>query len=127
MIMKEIYKALIGYEKSYEISNFGNVRSVEREMLLFGKQKKVLESQTIKTRPHCKGYRRFTVWKNGILDTIYVHRAVAIAFLSNPNKLEVVNHKDLNKENNNIDNLEWASFSGNTEHYYDYKNKSNDF
>ena len=124
--MIEEWKSLDGYEKQYEISNLGNIFSLEREVLMFGKIPRTLESQKIKTRPQYKGYLRFCVWKNNKKETIYVHRAVAIAFIPNPKNLEIVNHKDLNKENNNVFNLEWVNYKENSNHYYE-NNKNDDF
>jgi len=60
------------------------------------------------------GYPMVVLINNGIRNYQYVHRLVAEAFLPNPNKLPLVNHKDENKENNNVENLEWCSPSYNT-------------
>ncbi len=114
----EQYLPLSGYEGIYEISNFGNVRSLDREVEIFGRATKIFKAQPIKTRGHYKGYVRFCAHKDGAKVTIFVHRAVAIAFLPNPEDLPVVNHVDLNKQHNHVDNLEWVSFKENTNHYY---------
>lgn len=52
---------------------------------------------------------------------IYIHRLVAEAYIPNPNNYNQVNHKDLNKHNNNLDNLEWWSEAMNMQHNADYK------
>lgn len=62
------------------------------------------------------GYKYYRLSKNNEKTMHYAHRLVAEAFLDNPNNLPVVNHKDGNKLNNNIDNLEWVSYSENIEH-----------
>lgn len=54
------------------------------------------------------------IWNNG------VHRLVAIAYIPNPDNLPLVNHKDGNKTNNNLENLEWATYSMNNQHSYDH-------
>lgn len=70
---------------------------------------------------HYKGYR--TVYIRafvGAADTkCFVHRLVATAFLANPDDLPIVNHKDLNKGNNLLSNLEWIDESGNMQHWRD--------
>lgn len=55
------------------------------------------------------GYRRVTLWENGEKFNVSVHRLVATAFLDNPNGYEEINHKDENKLNNNVNNLEWCT------------------
>ena len=64
------------------------------------------------------GYRYYRLSKNNIKRMFYAHRLVAEAFLINPDNLPVVNHKDGNKLNNNIDNLEWVGYSENIKHAY---------
>lgn len=56
----------------------------------------------------------------------FVHRLVAIAFIPNPDNLPLVNHKDLDKKHNHIRNLEWATESENTQHYYANREPVND-
>lgn len=60
-----------------------------------------------------KGYLTVGLWKNGKAKTRSIHRLVAIAFIPNPNNLDTVNHKDFNRHNNNVENLEWMSLSDN--------------
>ena len=62
------------------------------------------------------GYKQYRLSKNNEKINFYAHRLVAEAFLPNPNNLPIVNHKDGNKLNNNLDNLEWVSYSENCEH-----------
>ena len=59
------------------------------------------------------GYRYYRLSKDNKKQMFYGHRLVAEAFLENPNNLPVVNHKDGNKLNNNVDNLEWVTYSEN--------------
>ena len=65
------------------------------------------------------GYRYYRLSKDNKKKMFYGHRLVAEAFLDNPNDLPVVNHKDGNKLNNNIDNLEWVSYSDNTKAWHE--------
>jgi len=106
------WKTLIGYKGLYEVSDLGNIRSL-------------LKGIVLKKRGHYKGYDRVCVYKNNVRETILIHRAVAMSFLPNPQELPVVNHKDSDKKNNNLKNLEWATFSENTNHYYNNKDDDN--
>lgn len=65
------------------------------------------------------GYRYYRLSKDNKKKLFYGHRLVAEAFLDNPNNLPVVNHKDGNKLNNNVDNLEWVSYSDNTKAWHE--------
>lgn len=94
--MMEEWKEIPGYEGLYEVSNQGNVRNVRRNTLL----------RLSKTN---NGYKRVFLCKNGIKTGFQVHRLVAQSFIPNPLNLPQVNHKDEDKTNNNVDNLEWCS------------------
>ena len=69
------------------------------------------------------GYKYYRLSKDNRKKMFYAHRLVAEHFLSNPENLPVVNHKDGNKLNNNVDNLEWVSYSDNTSHWHQSKEK----
>lgn len=90
--MKEVWKDIKGYEGLYQVSNLGRVKS-KRKIL------KLIDGE----------YLKVGLSKNGIQKTIKVHRLVAEAFIPNYNNLPQVNHKDENKFNNKLDNLEWCS------------------
>lgn len=73
----------------------------------------------------CKnGYKRIHVSHHGIQFKFLVHRLVAETFIPNPDNLPCVNHKDGNKLNNSVDNLEWCTFSRNNKHAYETGLKS---
>lgn len=72
------------------------------------------------------GYIYCTIYLNGESITRRVHRLVAKAFISNPKNLPIVNHKDGNKSNNKVKNLEWATVSWNTKHAFDMGLAKND-
>lgn len=101
---KEIWKDIEEYEGLYQISNFGNVKNK--------KNKKIKEAT------HYHGYKYVMLSKNKKQKKKYIHRLVAQAFIENPNNYKEVNHKDGNKENNYIDNLEWCTRSYNVLHSY---------
>ena len=96
MVMKEIWKDIKGYEGLYQISNFGNIKSLRTNKL-------------VKAFKNTKGYCQVSLWNNNVKKMFVVHRLVAQEFIPNPNNLLQVNHKDEDKKNNNVDNLEWCS------------------
>lgn len=69
------------------------------------------------------GYKYYRLSKNNKKKMFYAHRLVAEYFLSNPNNLPIVNHKDGNKLNNNVNNLEWVSYSENSCHWHQMNGK----
>ena len=94
--MKEVWRNLAHYENEYEISNYGVIRN---------KRTKSIKKQSRKDN----GYLVCSFWINGSTKQEYVHRLVALTFIPNPDDLPQVNHKDENKENNCVDNLEWCT------------------
>lgn len=92
--MTEEWRPIVGYEGLYEVSNTGQVRRVSDLMVLKFSDR--------------KGYCGVRLRKDGKRKMFSVHRLVAIAFIQNPYGLPQVNHKDENKKNNNVDNLEWC-------------------
>lgn len=102
-MIEEVWKDITGYEGYYQVSNLGRVKSIERT-ILNTKRKSVILSQA-----HDKdGYCVTTISKEGKAKQYRTHRLVAQAFLDNPNHYKMVNHKDENKQNNNVNNLEWC-------------------
>ena len=92
---KEVWKDIKHYEGLYKISSLGRVWSVHKHDF------KV---------PHIKdnGYMFVQLYKNGKMRNEHLHRLVSLTFVPNPNNLPQVNHKDENKRNNCVDNLEWC-------------------
>lgn len=102
--MEEIYKDIKGFEGYYQISNFGNVKSFHAGKCLI-------------LRSLCGGwYRSLWLCKDGVKKTYRIHRLVADTFIPNPLGLPEVNHIDMNKENNRVDNLEWVTRKQNEVH-----------
>lgn len=110
--MQEIWKDIKGYEKLYQISNYGNVRSLTH-IRSTGKGKCLQKGKTLKPGIQNVGYKFVVLSKNGITKGYRVHRLVAEAFIPNPNNYKYINHKDENKLNNNVNNLEWCTLSYN--------------
>lgn len=111
--MKEVFVEIKGFD-GYFISNFGRI---------LGKSGKIL-----KTYENYKGYLKVGLVVSGKKSTVKkrVHRLVAQAFIPNPDNLPEVNHKDLNKQNNRVDNLEWVTGEENRKHYNNIKNTGKD-
>lgn len=121
--MKEIWKDIKDYEGLYQVSNLGNVRSLDRIRKQFNhngiatvKYKGRILKKQIKKGTN---YHTITLYDNNRNAKIKsVHRLVAETFLENKNKYLVVNHIDGNKQNNNVSNLEWCTISHNVKHAY---------
>jgi len=114
---EEIWKPIPDYEKFYEASTYGNIRTIERILVL--PERQYLKKQKQLKTSSCRGYLRVKLY-NGLAkgNTLTVHRLIALTFLPNPNNYKEINHIDYNKSNNHIDNLEWCSRSYNITHSY---------
>lgn len=103
--MKEIWKDICGYEGLYQVSNLGRIKSF-RASAKFGKPKELILKPSLIN----SGYGVVTLYKNGGKEKFQIHRLVASEFLENPQNLPCVNHKDENKINNCVTNLEWCTY-----------------
>lgn len=110
---KEIWKAIPGYEGHYEVSTNGRVKRLERVVTdVNGRSFPLNEKILIAKKSDC-GYLVVPLVKDGKRHCEGVHILVAKAFIPNPSGLPCVNHKDENKANPNVNNLEWCSYSYN--------------
>lgn len=113
----EIWRDIEGYEGMYQVSNYGNGRSLDRYVTMKhrggGYFTRLFKGKEMVKYKQLNGYLFFSVRKNNIPKQILVHRAVAKAFIPNPENLPEVNHKDEDKTNNCVDNLEWCNHSYN--------------
>ena len=98
--MAEVWKDVVGYEGLYQVSNLGRLKSAPRPRTKGG---------LLKPQYDRKGYLTFGLCKNGKSKMAKIHRLVAEAFIPNPGKLPEVNHKDEQKDNNCVENLEWCT------------------
>lgn len=111
-----VRKPVIGYEGYYEVDNCGRVYALNRVIHVEDNGRsydKHLVGGIIKQHMHSKGYKIVPLTRDGKTKNIFVHRIVAMAFLANPNKLPCINHKDEDKTNNFVENLEWCTYQYN--------------
>ena len=103
--MKNEFKDIPNFEGMYQIDKNGNVKS------LYNYRKGNILKPRLK-----KGYYQIGLRKNGIRKWYAIHRLIALTFIPNPNNYKCVNHKDENKLNNNVNNLEWCTSKYNNEY-----------
>ena len=102
----EKWRDIPGYEGFYQVSDLGNIRSIR-----FNKIRNMKSWDS-------NGYRAVELYLNNNGYTVGIHRLVALAFIPNPENKPEVNHKDRNRSNNNVENLEWVTQSENVAHAY---------
>ncbi len=107
----EVWKDIKNFENLYQISNLGRVKSLIKKGR---KSERILKNFL----DRC-GYLNNILVKDKIKTKYKNHRLIAIAFIPNCKNKPCINHKDGNKQNNNIDNLEWVTYSENERHSYD--------
>lgn len=110
--MDEIWKDVVGYEGLYQVSNYGRIKS------LYNYKR---NGTNILTPRYKHGYYQIGLRKNKKRKWLAVHRLVAKAFIPNPENLPCVNHKDENKTNNCVYNLEWCTHSYNNTYHNRHK------
>ena len=113
-----IFKPIKGFENMYEISNYGIIKSVDRNIICKDGQIKPIKSRYIRPADNGSGYKFVYLWKDNKQHRYYVHRLVDETFIPNPDNLPEINHIDNNKNNNHVNNLEWCSYGQNIKHAY---------
>lgn len=111
----EIWKDVVGYEGLYQVSNLGRVRSIPRTCISKFGSIRTVPSRNL-SPSNGRGYLYYNLNKDGICKRVLAHRIVASAFIPNPKGHKTVNHKDENKVNNNVSNLEWCSHKYNNDY-----------
>lgn len=105
--MQEVWKDIKDYEGLYQISNYGRLKSFKVES----------KGKILKLTNQYGNYFSVVLQGKGVPKrSTRIHRLVAEAFIPNPNNLPEINHKDGNKQNNNVNNLEWVSRKQNAVH-----------
>jgi hypothetical protein len=118
----ELWMDIKEFKNYYQVSNLGRIRSLDRFVIAnkYGGLKllkgKIMKLTKTKGRNNKYGYLVVNLRKQGFNKVCFIHSSVAKAFIENKNNLPTVNHKDGNKLNNNVDNLEWNTYSENNQH-----------
>ena len=115
MNQNEIWKAVVGYEGIYEVSSLGRVRSLDK-IKIGSRFNSNIKGKILSLRVVNHGYRALILQNNNIKKNVPVHRIVAKAFIPNPEGKKEVNHINLIKDDNRVENLEWCTRSENMIH-----------
>lgn len=125
--MSEIWKDIKGYEGYYQVSSYGNVKSLNRRVEHKKNRTRNIIERILKSKPNGKGYYIVGLHRNGIMKHKTIHRLVCEAFIPNPLNKPCINHLDSNTTNNHVDNLEWVTYKENTQHGFKYGNMDIEF
>lgn len=109
-MIKEIWKDIPDYEGLYQVSNLGRIKRI----LFLNYNSRKRKEKILKKVIDKDGYYKVSLSKNNKVKNYFVHRLVAKAFILNPNNCPIINHKDENKKNNCVNNLEWCTIKYNT-------------
>lgn len=112
----EEWRDIPGYEGYYQVSNIGRIKSLDRWIKRSDGKMHFERSRIMALSKSSNGYLQVNLRKNGTFKRFNVHRLVALAFIPNPYNLPQVNHKDENKQNNCVENLEWCTVKYNMEY-----------
>ena len=118
---KEEWRPIPNYEELYIISNYGKIKRIER----IDSNGRIRKIKLLKHKINKCGYCSIGLTKNGKRKFYLVHRLVAETFIQNINNYQQINHKDENKQNNRVDNLEWCDCKYNINYGNSIKKRSN--
>ncbi|MCI4247655.1 NUMOD4 motif-containing HNH endonuclease [Bacillus sp. CCB-MMP212] len=111
----ELWMPVKGYKGLYEVSDLGRIKRLERYVINEYGNEEILEERIL--NQYNGEYKTVSLYRDGKQDWISVHRIVAQAFIDNPHGKPCVNHRDLDKWNNDVRNLEWVTHKENTLHW----------
>lgn len=115
--MIEEWKPIGGYENKYHVSNFGNIKFLEKTVICGWNQVKQFYPERVsKGYISHSGYYVVKLCKDGVCIRRQVHQLVMEAFVSNPENKPHINHIDAVKTNNHVSNLEWCTPNENVQH-----------
>ena len=114
----EEWRCVAEYEGLYEVSSLGRIRSLGHTTVDTKNVERSFKGRVLNLSTDSNGYNIKTLYLNRERCAFRLHRLIAQAFIPNPNGLPYIDHIDGNKENNNINNLEWVTAQENTERYH---------
>lgn len=124
-VITERWKSVVGCENLYQVSNLGRIRSLDKVEIIKRirnnkkqEYKQKFKGILLKSKLTQDGYYEICLFKNQKRKFIRTHRVVAFAFIKNEKNKPMINHKDCNKLNNNVNNLEWVTVKENSIHAY---------
>lgn len=112
--MDEIWKPIKGFEYKYEVSNFGRVKTISHTVNFKDGRSYHVKNKMLNPIMTNRGYKVVAFSDGKKKRQYFVHRLVAEAFIPNPNNYPIINHKDENRSNNIVSNLEWCTYKYNT-------------
>jgi hypothetical protein len=116
--MKEVWKDIEGYESLYQVNQLGEIKRlpyIQPHPYRIGHSMHFKE-RILKQSNDKDGYKIITLWKNNKSKTYRTHRLIANVFIPNPNNKPEINHINCIKNDNRLQNLEWATKSENCKH-----------
>lgn len=114
--MEEVWKPITGYEGLYEVSNLGEIRSLDRIIINKSQKEQTFKGKILAKIKDKDGYVRSRISKDSKVKNVFIHRIVSQEFNENPLNKPCVNHKDGVKDNNISTNLEWSTYEENEKH-----------
>jgi hypothetical protein len=114
--MEEEWRDIEGYEGCYQVSNIGRVKSLSRAVRNGKGTTRKIPERIRKPQDHSHGYLFVALHESEEYFNFYIHRLVALHFIANPKGLPEVNHKNLDRTDNRVENLEWVTHAENKAH-----------